>query len=190
VVPLVAGTRLRVPRAATQVTLLHGLARHWLTRFVLGGALGVGLLVSGGCRSTTTSPSGASVTASVTVAGKTLVAIRQAVLDVFQKNGYALRPAPGDRLVFEKRAGKTTSYAYGGLFNSDIWMRARVDVKPIGKEVRVIECEACRVRNRDDQFLEEELTSGVRRKPFEELLSEVKSKLAASPAAVPNPRQP
>ena len=139
----------------------------------------VGLLAGGGCSGTTTSPSGASVTASVTVQGQTLAAIRSATIEVFQKDGYALRPAPEGKLVFEKRAGKTASYAYGGFFDSGVWIRAKLDVRPIGENLRVIECVACRVRNHDDQFLEEEQTApGVKRKPFEALLNEIKTKLA------------
>ena len=145
-----------------------------------------GLLLLGGCQST--SPTGAKVAASSTITGRSLSEIRLATLEAFQKEGYTVPSAFGRDLVFEKRASGMTDLAYGGWMDPAVWLRVKVHIDEIKPGVNVLDCSVYRVLNRGDNILEEENRAyGTSNKPFKQLLAKIKAQLDALPPAVGSP---
>jgi hypothetical protein len=138
------------------------------------------LVVLAGCQST--SPTGATVIASTTITGQGLSEIRMATLEAFQKAGYTVASAFGRELVFERRAGNMTDFAYGSWMDPAVWLRVKVRIEEIKPDVNVLDCSAFRVQNHGDSVLEEENRAyGMKSKPFKELLAGIKAKLDAAP---------
>jgi hypothetical protein len=146
----------------------------------MGGVVLGGLLLLAGCQST--SPTGARVTASITLTGRALSDIRMATLKVFQEAGYAVASAHNRDLIFEKRAPGMTDVAYGSWMDPAVWMRVKIRIEEMSPEVSVLDCSVYRVQNRGDTILEEESKAyGTKSGPFKELLAKVKARLDAGP---------
>ncbi len=152
----------------------------------LAGLLVVWLLLGAGCEST--SPTGAKVTATTTVSGRSLSEIRMATLTAFQKAGYTVASAFGRDLVFEKRASGMTDLAYGGWMDPAVWLRVKVRIEELKPNVNALDCSVYRVQNRGDNILEEETKAlSAKSKPYKELLADIKAKLDALPPAKDTP---
>jgi hypothetical protein len=154
----------------------------------LGGwaALGLGLLLATGC--TSTSPSGAEVTTSLTVKGKPLGEIRVAAIEVFQKAGYEVKSAFGRNLVFEQYGGKMNSMLYGGWMDPSVWIRVKLHIEELQTETNILECNVFRVKNRGDSILEEETRArGKSSKPFKKMLRDIQARLEAPPGSPAKP---
>jgi hypothetical protein len=140
------------------------------------------LLLGTGCQ--TTSPTGDKVLAYETVEGRTLSEIRLATLEVFQKNGFAVKSAFGRDLIFEQKASTMSSLAFGAWMDPNVWLRVKIRIEEVGSGVDAIECNVYRVQNRGDNILEEEDRAyEKKKKPFQKLLTQIKEKLNAPPPA-------
>jgi len=136
-------------------------------------------LIVSGCSST--SPSGARVTVSETIENKSLSDIRLAMIRVFQKHGYATATAHGRTLVFERMGDRWTRLAYGTWMSSAVWVRVKVDIVEARPGVNVLNLNVFRVTDKGDPSMEEETYFyGVKRKPFQAMLSEIKADLGAA----------
>jgi hypothetical protein len=136
--------------------------------------------VGAGCN--TISPSGASVTAYVTVEGSTPAQILTAANAAFQAHGFRVGSAPGYSLLFEKEAGTVSNLMYGGWEPTGVWLRAKVKVAAVGKDRYAIDCVAVYVRNRGETGVEEE-QPGPSSAQFKDILKEIKAKLALTAQA-------
>jgi hypothetical protein len=138
------------------------------------------LILLSGCQST--SPTGAQVTASITITNHSLSDIRVATIEVFREAGYTVPSAFGRELIFEKRASTMTDVAYGGWMDPAVWLRAKVRIEEMKPDVNVLDCAVYRVQNHGDPTLEDEQRAyGMKSKPFKELLASVKTKLDSRP---------
>ena len=144
------------------------------------GLLTACLILVAGCQST--SPTGAQVTASITITNHSLPDIRVATIEVFREAGYTVPSAFGRELVFEKPASTMTALAYGGWMDPSVWIRAKVRIEEMKPDVNVLDCAVYRVQNHGDTTLEDEQRAyGMKSKPFKELLASVKTKLDSGP---------
>jgi len=149
---------------------MGSLGHYWFV-----GICALATLLGAGCAST--SPSGASVTSSLTVEGRTLEQIRLATIMVFQKNGYEVKSAFGRKLVFEKKAGAVNKVLYGGWMDASVWVRVKVRIEELKADVQVLDFNVYRVKDRGDPILEEEKETFSKSKPFKELLAQIKAQL-------------
>jgi hypothetical protein len=129
-------------------------------------------------------PAGASF-ASVVVINKTPEQIRQATISVFQDNGYQMIPQSDGSLVFQREATRREQIDYAGFAGAqqgekvDIRVRARVTVKD--PSAYWLECKAYAVNN-PGQGVFEQTTAlfNFQSKPYQKLLNQVASRLAAA----------
>jgi hypothetical protein len=113
--------------------------------------------------------------ASVVIPEMTSSQIRVTAVEVFQIHGYQVKSMTGGEVVFEKQGSRMENVLYGTL-SSGVWTRVKVRVRDHGPDARLLEGNAYRVENHDDQALETErqlLKSG----PYQKLLEEVKGRL-------------
>jgi hypothetical protein len=143
------------------------------------------ILLAVGC--TSTSPSGSRVTVSETIENKPLSDIRMAVIKVFQKHGYSAATAYGRKLVFERVGNTWSKVAYGTWMDPTVWIRVKVDITEARPDVNVLNLNVYRVHDKGDPVLEEEIYYyGVKHKPFQSMLTEVKQSLENSGASLTN----
>jgi hypothetical protein len=133
------------------------------------------LLLMMGCRSTEKSPK---PFASVTITGNTPGQIREAATDVFHSNGYhASEPAPG-KLLFEKRGGAMSNFAYGSWLGDDpVWIRVKALIMPAGEMTYRLQCSAFMVRDRGGATEEEVALTRLHHGSYQKLLDEVANRL-------------
>jgi hypothetical protein len=145
----------------------------------------LGLLLTCGC--TSTSPSGAKVTASLAITGRSLTEIRVASIEVFQKNAYEVKSAFGRNLVFEKYGGTMSTILYGTWMDPSVWFRIKLRIEEMRPGEHVLECNVFRVKDRDDPVLEEETRAyGKSSRPFKEILQQIKTTVEAKPHTGPS----
>jgi len=141
---------------------------------VWAGLLAVLLgVVSSGCYSM----KGSSRFASVEIHGRSNQQILQTTAAVFRDDGYFLRSAVGDELIFERAGSSLNQVAYGS-WGSGVTLRVRTQVVPLGHDSTLLQCQASMVRNAGDRILEDEQWLGsFRSAPFQSLLDETARKL-------------
>jgi len=146
------------------------------------------LLIAGGC--TSTSPSGNRVTVSETIENKSLSDIRVALIKVFQNHGYSAGTAYGRKLVFERVGNTWSKMAYGTWMDPTVWIRVKVEITEARPDVNVINLNVYRINDKGDPSMEEEnYYYGAKRKPFQNMLAEVKRSLE-SPTPAPTTSAP
>ena len=144
---------------------------------VLGFAL---LIVCCGCK--TVSPSGADVTASVTIENSTPAVILKTASEVFRAHGFQVKPSPGYSMVYEKSGSNMSNLLYGGWGTGGVWLRAKVRVAELGTDLCALDCIAVYVRNRGEIGIEEE-QAGPPSGQFKEILKEIKANVALTASA-------
>ncbi|HXJ60387.1 MAG TPA: hypothetical protein VNU68_27380 [Verrucomicrobiae bacterium] len=131
-----------------------------------------------------TKSSGTAGFASITITNRMPDEIRRVTEQVFQADGYqAFTITPGE-MVFEKEGGRMNQLAYGGLISTTegdtrTWIRVKASIVDLGAGTRRLQCQAYVVPHRGDAFFEEEKRiSSIRSGPYQELLNQVKARLA------------
>jgi hypothetical protein len=130
-------------------------------------------VASSGCYSM----KGSSSFASVEIRGHLNQQILQTTATVFRDDGYVLRSAVGDELIFERAGSSANQVAYGS-WGSGVVLRVRAQVVPLGQGLTRLQCQASMVRNAGDRILEDEQWLGsFRSGPFQSLLDEAARRL-------------
>lgn len=137
-------------------------------RFLLWLLCAVALAVTG-CRTTDASAPGQ--TASVLIRGNTPGQVSDMAVAVFESHGYQLASQRVGTMVFEKRGSTMSKVAYGNWMDSDVWVRVRAEVVPVGEGTVRLQCLARLIRDKGGAT-EEEIKS-LRRSPYQDLLDEV-----------------
>lgn len=151
----------------------HRLGIRWIALLALCGWLGAG------CRS----PHGPNPdsTASVAVAGHTILETAHAVADVFEKAGYQTVPQPKTddfRLVFDLPGTATDTVLYGDWAGKKVWYRAKVRLTAAGADLVIVSCDAFRVLDHgDNHFESEHKLSGLKSGRYQEFLNQVRARL-------------
>jgi len=155
-------------------------------RLALSGLLLSLLLSCWGCKSTKPEPPTDSL-AFVEIKGKTPLEIARAISDVFREANYLpARPVANHKmmLMFEKEGTTGDFLMYGDWSSNKPWYRVKLNVKDLGPETQLVECDAFRVIGHGDpRFEEETKLSHFKRKPYQELLDQVKERLTGISAA-------
>jgi len=130
-----------------------------------------------GCKSLN-KPSSASF-ASVQIAGHTAEQIRAVSVVVFQRGGYTAVSGQRGEMVFEKEGSRWDQIAYGSWVNeAPVWIRVRVSMVPLSADTFRLQCQAYKVRNKGDPFIEDQVRIQNRhRKPYQALLDQVLGQL-------------
>jgi hypothetical protein len=158
-----------------------------LTRFTCWTALlPMAVMFAGGC-SSMDKPASASF-ASVIIVNQTPDKIRQAVIAVFQDNGYQMIPQSGDALVFQREATRREQIDYAGFAGAQageqVVMRVRVNVRPKNPGAYWVEGKAYAVCN-PGQGVFENTTAlfDFQSRPYQKLMNQVAQKVALSTPA-------
>jgi hypothetical protein len=130
-----------------------------------------------GCQ--TPPPAGQGSLAWVEIDGRTGAEIRQATVEVFQKDGYHLKTNSVVAATFEKPGGAMNNLAYGG-WDSGVTIRVIVHVDVQNNGTHLLHCEAFMVRDVGDRSVEDARPIHFRRGPYQGLLNRVKAKLQSS----------
>jgi len=144
----------------------------------------LGALVVAGCK-TADVPGGGYT--GVIIEGSTRDDIRVAAKTVFEKNGYTSAFVGIDEMVFEKQDGGMSSLAYGTWMSMAVWTRVKMDILDLpGGTSYILRAQAYRVTEKGDRVMEEETRMAKsRRKPFQEMLDEIKLRLGAPKVVQP-----
>ncbi len=118
--------------------------------------------------------------ASVRIQGHTAEQIRGATVVVFQQEGYAFAGGQRPEMVFEKEANRWDQIAYGNwVGEGSVWLRVRAEVVSLSADSFRLQCQAYKVRNKGDQFAEQEVRiSSAHRKPYQALLDKVLAQMS------------
>jgi hypothetical protein len=143
-------------------------------------------LFAGGC-SSMDKPASASF-ASVIIVNQTPEKIRQAVITVFQDNGYQIIPQSNATLVFQREATRREQIDYAGFAGAQageqVVMRVRVNVRPKNPSAYWVEGKAYAVCN-PGQGVFENTTAlfDFQSRPYQKLMDQVAQKVAVSTPA-------
>ncbi len=124
--------------------------------------------------------------ASVEIQGNTPGQIAAVLQQVFREAEYkATQPVP-PKLVFEKIASHFDQLAYGSwVEGTPVWLRARVELMPIGEARYRLDCHAYFVRDIRGPLEEELQGSHPRRSTYQKMLDEAARRLQSQPPARP-----
>jgi hypothetical protein len=130
-----------------------------------------------GCKSLTKSDPASF--AAVRITGHTPEQIHAATMAVFQQDGYEAARVARSELVFEKEGSRWDQIAYGNWVDSNpVWIRVRVSLVPLSDGVFRLQCQAFRVRDKDDTVPENEVRlKNNHSKPYQALLDKVLGRL-------------
>jgi hypothetical protein len=123
--------------------------------------------------------------ASVIIVNQTPDKIRQAVIAVFQDNGYQMIPQSGDALVFQREATRREQIDYAGFAGAQageqVAIRVRVNIRPKNPSAYWVECKAYAVCN-PGQGVFENTTAlfDFQSKPYQKLIDQVAQKVTLS----------
>lgn len=141
------------------------------TSRICGFLILLSLILCNGCHSTRRP--GDARFAAVDIHNRSADDIREATVSVFREKGYDVITASGDHMVFEKKGTRSDLVAYGGWFDSEVWVRVRASIVRESQDLSRLECEAFMVRSKGDWAIEEEQRISVfRNGPYHELLQE------------------
>jgi hypothetical protein len=117
--------------------------------------------------------------ASVQIQGHTAGQIRAATAVVFQQDGYAAVDVRRPEMVFEKEGTRWDQIAYGSWVNeAPVWLRVKVSLVPLAGDSVRVQCQAYKVRNKGDPFVEDEVRiNNTHSKPYQTLLDKVAGQL-------------
>ena len=135
-------------------------------------------LVLAVCGCHTTRETAPGTIASVVLHGNTPGQIGDAVIAVFNQNGYITMQAGLNDLVFEKKGSKMNNLAYGSWMGEEpVWVRVRLTIIPVGEAVCRLECRAFLVKDRGTAAEETFKVNRLHSSRYEQLLDEVASRL-------------
>lgn len=149
---------------------------HRVILYLAAGLAVLALAVCTGCSSTGDKTVGSH--AGVTLRGHNVTDVVLTTRDVFEANGFALKHAETDRMVFERPGTKSDRFKYGSFGSPDVIIRAKVDLEQLGPDTFFLRCDAFSVRDAGDSVLEDEtrlILGGGRQ--YQKILDEVKSRL-------------
>jgi len=144
------------------------------------------VMFAGGC-SSMDKPASASF-ASVVIVNQTPVSIRQAVIAVFQDNGYQIIPQSDETLVFQREATRREQIDYAGFAGAQageqVAIRVRVNVLPKNPGAYWVAAKAYAVCN-PGQGVFENTTAlfDFQSKPYQKLMDQVAQKVVLSTPA-------
>jgi hypothetical protein len=119
--------------------------------------------------------------ACVEITGYTPIEIARTISAVFREAGYQPAPLPANTnmmLMFEKEGSTSEMLVYGDWSGKKLWQRARIHIKSRDQQRHMVECDVFRVLDHGDpRFEEESKLSRLKRKPYQQLLDEVKTRL-------------
>jgi hypothetical protein len=121
----------------------------------------------------------------VVISGPTPLETARAVSEVFQQAGYKPLPLPDNkdmRLAFDKPAGGMATVLYGDWSSNKVWLRVKVRIAELEEGRLLVTCDLYRVTDHGDAHFEaERKVSHVKKRPFSDLLDQVKAR--ATPGA-------
>jgi hypothetical protein len=121
--------------------------------------------------------------ASVIIVNQTPEKIRQAVIVVFQNNGYQIFPQADGTLVFQREATRREQIDYAGFAGAQqgeqVAIRVRVNIRPKDPSAYWVECKAYAVCN-PGQGVFENTTAlfDFQSRPYQKLMDQVAEKVA------------
>jgi len=148
------------------------------------GLLVLGLVAFAGCKSFSSTPSGA--LASVTMACPLEARVRLTLIEVFEQNGYRGKSVYTPEMVFERPGSLGDDLLRGSWFSGKTTERVRIRVVPVGAGAFRVDLDAFTVQYPDDRVMEEEFRIGSRGR-YEKWLEQVQQRVAEMdhPPAVP-----
>ncbi len=154
-----------------------------LTRFTCWTALLFAAVVLAGC-SSMDKPASASF-ASVVIVNQTPAKIRQAVIAVFQDNGYNILPQADGSLAFQREATRSEQLSYAGIAGTQegerVAMRVLVTIQPKNPSDYWVGAKAYAVCN-PGQGVFENTTAlfDFQSKPYQKLMDQVAQRVVLS----------
>jgi hypothetical protein len=155
------------------------------TRFTCWSAfLLTAVVFVGGC-SSMDKPASASF-ASVVVINQTPAKIRQAVIAVFQDNGYSILPQADGSLAFQREATRSESLSYAGIAGTQegehVVMRVLVNIQPKNPSAYWVGAKAYAVRNPGQPVFENTTALfNFQSGPYQKLMDQVAQKVVMPP---------
>ncbi len=136
----------------------------------------VGLALTAGCASAANG--GPSDFASVEISNHTTDEIRQETVAVFTEKGYVAKVAGNTRMVFETMGSFSDNLWYGGWSPGEVSIRVNLNIESSGATAYRVSCQASMVRNSGDSvFEDEQKLLRPRRRPFQDMLDEIKTRV-------------
>jgi hypothetical protein len=116
----------------------------------------------------------------VVFSGATPFEAARAVSDVFQEAGYkplALGENKDMRLEFERPGGAMATILYGDFEANKVWSRVKIRISEVEEGKLLVTCNVFRVRDHGGGVFErEEKVSPYKKRPYQELLEQVKAR--------------
>ncbi|HAV60819.1 MAG TPA: hypothetical protein DCY13_00445 [Verrucomicrobiales bacterium] len=138
------------------------------------------IALAAGCA---TSDSGFGSRTAVVVNNRTPKEIMDTTLAVFREKEFEVKSSTKREVVFEKKGSTWQDVTWGGWYGDGVWERADIRIIDYGGGAYMIEAKVRLVRDRSEEFFEDSQRLGRRaRKPYQELLNEVKARLEGPPA--------
>jgi hypothetical protein len=107
--------------------------------------------------------------------------IHLVTLAVFREAGWDPLTPAGDQMVFERKGGAWNTAVYGDWIGGPVWLRAKVDLRPLDVRRFTLGCDVYRVIDRGDKFFEQEKKVKYGGEEVQKLLEEIIARLANSP---------
>lgn len=152
---------------------------HSRNRLATATAGLLGLLLVAGCLSS--NPGSASM-AYVDIDSSSVAAIREAIVRVFEDDGYRLSESSGD-LVFEREGTQRDLVLYKKYGDEQLVMRVVVSIEPGRRAGFLVRADAYAVRDGREDALPR-----IARRPYQKALNRVKASLVAAGDAVGDTR--
>lgn len=142
------------------------------------------LVLAGVCLSgCATSDSGFGSRTAVVINNRTPQEIKDKTLEVFREKLFDVKSSSKSEIVFERAGSAWQDVTWGSWYGGGVWERATVRIQDYGDGAYMVDAQVKLVRDNTDDFFEDSQTLGRRaRKPYQELLNEVKARLNGPPA--------
>jgi len=116
--------------------------------------------------------------AAVEIQGNTPGQIATVTEAVFTENGYKLTGSSPGKFVFEKPGSGMNKFAYGDwVGDTEVWVRAKLNIVPIGEALFRIECTADLVKDKGRSTEEQIKISSMHHRPYQKLLDDAAARL-------------
>jgi hypothetical protein len=141
---------------------------------ILTGATLLALLLANACN--TVEPEKYEPTAIATSHNQSLFALGEAMLAVFQEDGYTPLTNTQTDFVFEKPGGAWSNIAYGTMMDPAVWMRVKIHLERVNSTTYRLEADLFRIRARGTSMEEKQHLKYGYTKEYTKLLEAVISK--------------
>jgi hypothetical protein len=102
---------------------------------------------------------------------------------VFEEKEFTVKTSGKMELVVEQKSSAWKAVTWGGWSGDGVWERAHLRIMDYGAGAHLLEADVKMVSDKGDEFFEDSQRLPRRaHKPYQELLNEVKRRLAALPA--------